>query len=89
MMKRTSNLNKFFQKIDAFGATFDLNFDNQSKFKSPFGGILTILMVCVLILAFFFLISDMILKNNPFYSSRVLFNALRPNLTLSINNGLD
>ena len=86
-MKRTSNLNSFFQKIDAFGATFELNFDNQLKFKSPFGGILTILMVCVLILAFFFLISDMILKNNPFYSSRILSNALRPNLTLSINNG--
>ena len=75
----------FLKKIDLFGHSYNLTFNKQKILNSTFGGALTILTLCTIFIASFFLGSEMIYKENPNSISTVLTSATRPNLTFNIS----
>ena len=68
-----------------FGKPYEITFNNEFNFKTALGGILTIFSSICLIFCFLILGSDIIYRQNPNYSSRIISSSSRPNLTFDIN----
>lgn len=58
-------LNKKIKKLDIFGRSVELSFNNKKKHKTIIGAIITILIVAAALTAMFFLFQDIIFHRNP------------------------
>ena len=58
-------MKKYIQKLDVFGEMPKLLIKNEIRHHSLFGGLMTLVLICISIIAFCFFAPELFIKNSP------------------------
>ena len=72
-------------KIDTYGKSFDLNFDNKKVYTTSAGGLFTIITYLIVLSTIWLFGKEMYLKVNPILVAQIDVQENRLNLTFNIN----
>ena len=78
---------KILRFIDLFGKDITLSYDGHDKYKSSWGGILSVILIMLLLAFFSFLLNQLVTRSNPTVSTATLQKDIKSNSEdLDLNN---